>query len=116
MMARHDDREARAFAVAVEKHLAPMGPTRAMSHREAEARATGLRREERIEEAIANVAGDAWSVVAYANCNALLAHVGMRRGFVIERSSFNSDLAFRRRSLNGVEREVEHGTVQKVLV
>ena len=104
MMARHDDREARAFAVAVEKHLASMGFDRAMYHREPEPRAAGLRREERIKEAIANVAGDAWSIVAYSDCNAFLTHVRMRRGFVIERSSFNSDLALRRRSLPAARR------------
>src|SRR5437868_8679017 len=103
-MARHDDREARACTVAVEKHLASMCLDRAMHHREAEPGPARLGREERVEEAVTNVAWDAGTVVAHTDRNALLAfRVIVRRRLVIQRSSLDSHFAFRRRRLNRIE-------------
>ena len=94
-----------------------MGIDCAMHHGEAKTAATRLGGEEGVEQAVANVGGNARTTVRHADGHRAVGECNagtdlFRRG----RRDIQPDLSIRRRRLNGVEEQVEDRAVQQVLV
>ena len=103
--------------VAVDEHEAAVRLDGAVHDGEPEAAAAGLRREERVEQAVADLGGmpgpssvTRSATPPWSNATPAGSCSGERR------RDLDAHLAALRRRLHRVEREVEHGAVQQVLV
>ncbi len=77
----------------------------------------GLRGEERVEQPVANLGGDSRAVVGHAERHAAEVERDASRDLIHrERRELHAHASTVRRRLHGVEREVEHGTMQQILV
>src|SRR5688572_24303640 len=88
---------------------------RAVHHRKTEARSARLRREEWIEEAVADLRRNTRAVVRYAHGDrAVLEENAGRQRLEAPQRDLDAHLAASWRGLDRVERQVEHGAVEEV--
>jgi hypothetical protein len=105
------------MASRIDQHEPAVRLDGAMHDGESEAAPAGLRGEERIEHALAQIRLDTGSGVANANGHGAGGKVGADGEFIVgERGHIHFDATSLRRRLQTVEHEVEDGAVEQVFV